>query len=454
MKEEMKTRRIHASSFILPPFEGETPMRVCVFEDVGVALLTPLALTRPVFDLRCGALSLLERQRQVLGLGRPGSPLGLLVRPQLEALTRVLAAEQPVNDRAWLADGPGPLLLVNGRWLAPEPVEAPAGRPEVGLVGEQVAWVVLPAGAVVEPETFREDGGLEKWKESLPTRPAGGVMIDYPWTLVENNARALELDCKRARGDGTLPEGAVVVGPRDRLWIDATARVEPLSYFDTTHGPIWIDRGAIVQAFSRLDGPCYIGPETHILAGRVKGASIGPHCRIGGEVEVSIVQGYTNKAHDGFLGHSYVGEWVNLGAGTHTSDLRNDYSRVGMVLDGHKVDTGLLKVGSFIGDHTKTSIGTLFNTGSLIGPFGQLVASGNLMPRYLPPFCQVNNGRITERTDLGRIFQTAATAMGRRNFTWTEHHAEFFVTLYEQTEGARKQLLQDNEQRRQRRSPL
>jgi UDP-N-acetylglucosamine diphosphorylase/glucosamine-1-phosphate N-acetyltransferase len=434
-------------------------MRICVFEDVGTARLTPLALTRAVFDLRCGALSLLERQRQALWQGRQDVRVGVLVRPELEALVRTWTPDLVVNDRTWLTDGPGPLVLVNGRWLAVEPGAAPSARPEVGLVGEQVAWAVLPSGVVAAPETFREPSGLEKWKETLPTRPAGGVMIDYPWTLVENNARALEVDCQRpqpSRGAGpargSLPPGAVVVGSPERLWIDPTARVESLTHFDTTSGPIWIDRGAIVQAFSRIDGPCYIGPETHLLAARVKGVSIGPHCRIGGEVEVSIVQGHSNKAHDGFLGHSWLGEWVNLGAGTHTSDLRNDYSRVGMVLDGHKVDTGLLKVGSFIGDHTKTSIGTLFNTGSLIGPFGQLVASGTLMPRYLPPFCQVNNGRISARTDLGRIFQTAETAMGRRKVPWTEVHSEFFVTLYEQTEGARKQLLSDSEQRRQRRT--
>src|SRR5262249_34064551 len=122
----------------------------------------------------------------------------------------------------------------------------------------------------------------------------------------------------------------------------------PLVLIDTTRGPVMLDRGVIVQAFSRLEGPLYVGPDTHVLAGRVKGSSLGPQCRIGGEVEVSIVHGYSNKAHEGFLGHSYIGEWVNFGAGTHTSDLRNDYGQVTVTVGPQRVETGLLKVGSFV----------------------------------------------------------------------------------------------------------
>jgi UDP-N-acetylglucosamine diphosphorylase/glucosamine-1-phosphate N-acetyltransferase len=274
---------------------------------------------------------------------------------------------------------------------------------------------------------------------------------------VEQNGPILERDwtCWREKpGWGQVPIGVVLVGPPDRLVIDPTARVEPLAFVDTTGGPVLIDAGAIVQAFSRLEGPCYVGPGTHVLAGRVRGSSLGPQCRIGGEVEASIVQGYSNKAHEGFLGHSYLGEWVNLGAGTYTSDLRNDYGPVTIFLSGKRVGTGLLKVGSFVGDHTKTSIGTLLNTGSMVGPFGQLVTPGVLLPRSLPAFCMVSQGRVVERTDLAEMFATAATAMDRRGQRWTETHAEFFLGLYERTAGERQQLLRDNELRRQRRAVI
>src|SRR5262249_4344383 len=147
----------------------------------------------------------------------------------------------------------------------------------------------------------------------------------------------------RTHREAAPVQGVTVQGPPERLLADPSARIEPLVLIDTTPGPVMIDRGAVVQAFSRLQGPCYVGPGTHVLAGRLAGTSIGPACRIGGEVESAIVHGYSNKAHDGFLGHSYVGEWVNLGAGSHTSDLRNDYGPVAVTLNGQKVSTGLLK---------------------------------------------------------------------------------------------------------------
>src|SRR6185369_7054341 len=127
-----------------------------------------------------------------------------------------------------------------------------------------------------------------------------------------------------------------VVGPPERLQVDATAQLDPLIVADTTCGPVVIDREAVVTAFTRLEGPCYIGPRTQIHAAKIRGGTtIGPNCRVGGEVEASIIQGYSNKYHDGFLGHAYIGEWVNLGAITSNSDLKNDYSEVSISLDGH-----------------------------------------------------------------------------------------------------------------------
>jgi UDP-N-acetylglucosamine diphosphorylase/glucosamine-1-phosphate N-acetyltransferase len=222
-------------------------------------------------------------------------------------------------------------------------------------------------------------------------------------------------------------------------------------HIDTTNGPVLLDSGAVVQSFSRIEGPCYIGAGTRVLSARIHGGSIGPQCRIGGEVEASIVHGYSNKAHDGFLGHSYVGEWVNLAAGTTTSDLRTDYGVVRMTIQGRTIDTGLMKVGSFIGDHTKTSLNTLFNTGTVVGAFAQLLGSGELLPRNIPSFCRHGRGRLHERSDLRELFATAGIMMARRNRDWTDTHAELFFTLFEETASERRQLLRDSEQGRLRR---
>src|SRR5438270_827193 len=202
--------------------------------------------------------------------------------------------------------------------------------------------------------------------------------------------------------------GVAIVGPRERLVIDPTAHLDPMVVVDTSNGPVIVDAEAMVTAFTRLEGPCYIGPHAHVLGAKVRGGTtLGPHCRVGGEVEASIVQGHSNKYHDGFLGHAYVGEWVNLGAGTSNSDLRNDYGDVTVTVGGRLVATGMTKVGCFLGDHTKAGLGTLLNTGTSAGAFCHLLPSGGLLPKYLPSFAGWWNGALVESADLPRLLGTA-----------------------------------------------
>ena len=194
------------------------------------------------------------------------------------------------------------------------------------------------------------------------------------------------------------------------------------------------NRGAVVTAFTRLEGPCYVGPDSQVIGAKLRaGTSLGPNCRVGGEVEASVVLGHSNKYHDGFLGHAYVGEWVNLGAGTQTSDLRNDYGEVTVVVGGLPVRTGQTKVGSFIGDHAKTALGVLLNTGTSVGCYCNLVPSGPLAPKYFPPFSAWLNGRVEENDDLEKLIETAAAAMRRRGREFTEAHADLARHLFAET---------------------
>jgi UDP-N-acetylglucosamine diphosphorylase/glucosamine-1-phosphate N-acetyltransferase len=427
-------------------------MRICVFEDSRVAGLEPLTATRPAFDLRCGASTLLQRQCRYFKQGGTGRGVGAAVRSELAELCRLDHPGLVVNDSAWWKAEP--VVLVNARWLPGSMTLAELVEPCVGLVGDQVAFAIVPSPEWLPDRP--EDVGLavEKWKEELPSREVGGAMIDRPWDLLEQNAAALEQDWehRRARGDGFAnPSFLSVIGPRERLLIDPAARVEPMTVVDVTKGPVLIDCGAVVQAFSRLEGPCHVGPDTHLLGAKVRGVSFGPQCRIGGEVEATIVQGYSNKAHDGFLGHSYLGEWVNLGAGTQVSDLRNDYAPLTVTINGARVATDQIKLGVFLGDHTKTSIGTLINAGSVVGVFCQLLTSGTLLPREIPSFCRYGHGQLHERPDLRQLFTTAATVMTRRGRSWTEAHEDFFFGLYEATAGLRRLAVRESEQRRLRR---
>jgi UDP-N-acetylglucosamine diphosphorylase/glucosamine-1-phosphate N-acetyltransferase len=421
-------------------------VRLCVFEDAGVANLEPLSLTRPAFDLWLGAGTQLERLRRVF----PSAEVGAVVRPALAALCRLRYPDMPVNDADWLRRGP--VLYVNARWLPPA---VPATYPEtgeVGLVAEQVAFAATAVHGADDstPEQFA--ARLAEWRRDPAARQAGGVMLDYLWNFVDHNAEALGQDYNSWHVDRKPAATNIsVAGPREQAVVDPAARIEPHVLIDTTRGPVLIDRDAVVQAFSRIEGPCYIGRESQIVAAKLRGGSVGPQCRIGGEVESSIVQGFSNKYHDGFLGHSYVGEWVNFGAGSHTSDLRTDYAPITMTVNGARVDSGQIKIGSYLGDHTRMSIGTLLNTGTVIGPFGLLLTSGTLLPRVIPAFCRYGHGRIQERTDLREMFATAATVMARRGEEWTETHADVYFGLFEQTAANRSRVLRESEQSRLRR---
>jgi UDP-N-acetylglucosamine diphosphorylase/glucosamine-1-phosphate N-acetyltransferase len=421
-------------------------MPVIVYEDTAVADLEPLSLTRPAFDLRCGARTLLERQLAYFGVHQAGA----IVRPPLAMLCRQGHPELSVNETDYL--GEGPVTLVNARWLAPVVDRAAGGPDEVGMVGDEVAYVRFTGSAA-----GLDAGGLEallaEAKETLPHRQAGRRVMRYLWDLVNYNAEAILEDASTWRRFRDLEPSrtATVVGTAADFLCESSARIEPHVLVDTTRGPVLVDRDVVVQAFSRLEGPCYLGPKTQIFAARIRSGSIGPHCRIGGEVETSIVQGFTNKYHDGFLGHSYLGEWVNFGAGTHTSDLRADYGNIAMPVNGRTVETGLVKIGAYVGDHTRTSIATLLNTGTVVGPFGMLITSGSLLPRLIPAFSRYGNGQLQERTDVGQIFASAATALGRRGQEWTSAHADFYLALFDQTAEIRGKVLRESEQRRLRR---
>ncbi len=182
------------------------------------------------------------------------------------------------------------------------------------------------------------------------------------------------------------------------------------------------------------------------------GTSLGPNCRIGGEVESSIIQGSTNKYHEGFLGHSYLGEWVNFGAGTHTSDLRNDYGEVKMTINGMHMATGRKKVGSFVGDHTRTGLGSLINTGTNVGVFGNLLPAGELLPKFVPSFSWVEHGRLADLADLPALFATAEKVMERRGEEFGEARRTLFQAIYERTSALRRQAVNEAEIKRVRRA--
>ncbi len=420
--------------------------RLCLVEDTRARQLEPLSLSRPVFELLCGATSLGSKQARHF----QAAQVGCFVRPHL---AEVVAESWPtwwVNDLAWLQQDA--ITLVNSRWLPGVPGYERPATPHVGVVDGELAYAQVDREQLRCCDLHSLPSCLQQWSECLPRFEAGGQIIAYPWDLVSANPTALIDDFSQAGLlPSSLPPGVAQIGPAEQLYWHPTAQLDPMVVLDTTKGPVWIDREAKVGAFSRLEGPCYIGPGTHLHNAQVRGGTtLGPMCRIGGEIEASIVQGFSNKYHDGFLGHSYLGAWVNFGAGTQTSDLRNDYGNVQVTIAGQRVDTGQRKIGSYIGDHTKTGLGSLLNTGTSTGIFSHLLPTGSLLPKFVPSFAQVAHGRLVEMSDVAALLRTASVVMQRRGQRLSVAQQRLFTHLWQLTAGIRRQALAEAESRRLR----
>jgi len=196
-------------------------------------------------------------------------------------------------------------------------------------------------------------------------------------------------------------------------------------------GPIYIDRDVHILPHTAIEGPCYIGPGSIIKMGAkiYGGCSIGPVCKVGGEVENLIMQGYSNKQHEGYLGHAYIGEWCNFGADTNNSDLKNNYRNVKVQVNGRLVDTGQLFVGLFMGDHCKTGINTMFNTGTVV-EVGCNIYGAGFPPRYIHAFVW-GGPELEVKYDLEKTLATARAAMQRRGKSLTPAKHQVLQHLYE-----------------------
>ena len=392
----------------------------------------PLALGRPLWELRCGMSCLKDK---LVARIRPDD-VAYFVPDYMAGYYKTQAVE-PVNDITAVS---GHDLIILDPLLKADSLDVSAkGRSEVGLDKQgRLLYARIRRGDVERLRAQNIDEFLASAKSSLPNVVCSLPVWQYTWDMVLGNGEQLKADfaaAGRSGIDGHVEEPIAIRGSRKDVYVAREARVHPMVTIDAEHGPVYIDEGAQIQPFSRIEGPCYIGKKSILLGAKCReGNSIGPWCRIGGEVEESIVHGYSNKYHDGFLGHAYVGEWVNLGALTTNSDLKNDYSSVSVMLDGRQaIDTGSTKVGSLIGDHTKTSIGTLLNTGSYLGAMAIIMATGKPLPKYIPSFAWFVEGIVTKGFGKGRLYETAKTAMGRRGCTWSAEAEAMWEAVFEMT---------------------
>lgn len=402
---------------------------LALFDDARARRWAPFASTRPIGELLYGTLRLRERAERVFGV-----PCALhLCGPALagwdepDAPPAEAADADAVNADAANADAPGHPAADGGRdpvvggldpardriyWSSRAVVDE---RPEASgaatfVVDGRVAGWRVPAGdpapsgtALADPDTHTPGDRVE-----VP-----GEWLDWPWTLVSRNGARLKSDLLAPGfADAGAPPGVIRIGS-GALSLAADSEIEPGVVVDTTRGPVRLEAGVRVQGPGRLEGPLYLGPGCQVFGGSLTAVAAGPGCKLRGEIDSSVLLGFVNKAHDGYLGHALLGRWANLGALTTNSDLKNTYSSVRVELPDGVEDTGLLKVGVFLGDHVKTGIGTLLTTGAVVGA-GTNLFGGGTPPRAIAPFSWGGvDGLVSHRFE--RFIETAEIAMTRRD---------------------------------------
>ena len=378
---------------------------VYLYDDACARTFEPFALTRPAGEMRAGALLVRDRWAHALG----ATVAGHITSAHLAGFDEPGAP--PVVSAG---------VLPKGSWLANarfSPALVDLGQPDEVMSGDKLAAVRLSHD--IEVEALRDGtANIGSYAYQSGTRhdvtPSGGWWMSEVWDYIAHLVPMLADDLPRlgARMTGELPPGCVRVGDHS-VYIEQGAEIEAAVCFDASAGPILIRAGAHVQAFTRLVGPLYVGAGSTVTADRIAASSIGDVCKVHGELSNTIFIGHANKGHDGFVGHSILGRWVNLGAGTITSNLKNTYGTVQLWTPDGIRETGLQFLGTLFGDHAKTGIGLKLTTGSVLGA-GANVYGAVMPPKAVAPFSWGEAGSFADYR-LDKFLDVAARMMSRRH---------------------------------------
>lgn len=407
--------------------------RLCVFEDAHYKSLLPLVYNRPAYDLRCGMFSLLERIINYY----PQTGIELFCREYLSDAVREKDGKE-VNSLNLEEDG---YLFMNGRLLMQSPIPLD-GKEEIGLNGGTVVYARLKKESCkkITCLSFLEDDIRETFRDKIRFVETDAVLVNYFWDIINHNNVLIEKDfreyVKKGRIEGKLYDGVYLVNP-DNILVGRGSKIKPCCVLDAEDGPIYIGKNVSISSNCSLEGPLYIGDESKINAQtRIRsGSNIGRLCKIGGEIEHSIIHDFSNKQHDGFLGHSYIGSWVNLGADTVCSNLKNNYENINIKLYDNVINTGQMFLGMAVGDHSKSAINTTFMTGTIVG-FASNIVTSRFPPKFVPSFSWCLDKGIMPQ-DFGSVINTAEKAMARRKIALSEIEKDLYKTIYNLTTAER-----------------
>ncbi len=374
----------------------------------------PFSWTRPLWDLRIGIYTFLERIGKLYG-----NVYGYTHREYL----RGLFSSYPEDK--WTGQT---LLLIPTIYFEDYP-DFRRDRDTLFLDKNGKPFGAFLKNFRVFDFTMEFDGAIEKI-DSI-------ILVEKPWELLDYISLQIQKDYKLSSRRSFKPyKGVVMIGTTD-IFVDTSVEVESGTIIDASEGSVYIDSGAKVMGNSYIKGPVYIGRSSVIMPLTVlyKNVVIGPVVKAGGEITNSIIWGYSNKQHSGFLGDSIVAEWVNIGAGTQISNLKNTYGTIKMYYYPKKeeIETNRQFLGALIGPHAKLGISSIINCGTVIGAFTSTVG-GKVISGFVPEFTWVDG----EEMDLDKAIEIAQRMMIRRDFSLTPKYEEMIRAIYELSKSYRK----------------
>jgi UDP-N-acetylglucosamine diphosphorylase/glucosamine-1-phosphate N-acetyltransferase len=409
-------------------------MQLCLFEDNAVNFLEPLIYSRGVYNLICGGSSLKDKILRAY----PGVNYSLHCREYLAPIIKEQNPGIPVNEI--LGDS---CLFINGRVIAGMNLSS------VIPLNDNADKLYLNNNDLVAARL--SGNNLKKFKQNLnipfelplfPTVPKEDVDVKtagFIWDLIRENNAELISDINYLASKNLFHNhlAGVHLINKDNIFIEGNAVIKPGVVLDASNGPIYIGDNSVVFPNSVIIGPVYIGRSTLIksLAKIYENISIGDVCKVGGEVEDSIIMSYSNKQHDGFLGHAYLGSWINLGADTNCSDLRNNYGFVKVHVNGQEINTKSQFLGLIMGDHSKTGINTMFNTGTIVGFSCNIYGSG-FPSKYLPSFSWGGSDNL-QTYNVDKCLDTAKVVMSRRKIEFKKTDEDLFRNIFDFTKNER-----------------
>ncbi len=411
------------------------PLRICLYEDDSFDRFFPLTLLRPVYMLRAGVMPLYKR----LGMQFPDASVSLVAREQTSTITSELAPDYPVNIIK--RENGGDVLFLNGRMRSFGDLAKLVKESRLSTIFTNNGEVV---GVLFKIETLGSVPSLATHVEYQQAFSADKDISEFSttatlyrgwWEMIADIDSAIAQDCAYlktvipAAENLKIHEGAYLVN-KSQILFGNNVEVLTGAVIDASKGPVYIGENVRIESHAAIIGPSYIGADSIVVAGKIVASSVGQVCRVGGEVEESVFQSHINKFHAGFIGHSYVGSWVNFGAMTTNSDLKNNYSSIRVAQNGEMVDSEQIKVGSCIGDHTKFGIGTLLNTGITIGVCCNIFGGGLTSDKEIPSFSWGNTAKW-ESHQFDKALETASRSAGRRNVTLSEREIELLKAAFE-----------------------